>query len=226
MADSSTYSACEEGGKSSKYYSETNSNAYMRAKKDLQDAKDKVSSSHVYAHQQMVHPNRQDFNNMFRFDVIGRHQTSFIGQLAEATVMKNSQSVVLNLKDEYTRCIIPDITLGDRGWQIGGPQRPTSRLAGEPRLRIRGSDDPDLTEDTLKVTRRPKVPVIVFTRKRQKRKKSSQSDRVVYKSVKQSSSHRMSSEEFWKDLVEKSNNIDIKEEKIMWKKEVRKRKSV
>ena len=48
--------------------------------------------------------------------------------------MKNSKAIILNLKDEYTRCIIPDLKLEDRGWNLEGTQRDSAKFEGTPRL--------------------------------------------------------------------------------------------
>ena len=37
--------------------------------------------------------------------------------------MKNSKAIILNLKDEYSKCIVPDFTLGERGLGVQGQQR-------------------------------------------------------------------------------------------------------
>ena len=74
--------------------------------------------------------------------------------------MKNRSYVVLNLKDEYSRCMIPDVTLGDRGWKVDGPQRETARFEGEPRMRVRVFDK---TDD--RSGKRTREPIITFNLK-------------------------------------------------------------
>ena len=84
--------------------------------------REKTTKSHMYIHQQLAHKDNEDFASMFRFYKVDKHPTAFTRQLAEAIYMKSSSCIVLNLKDEYTRCMIPNVTLGDRGWNVDGPQ--------------------------------------------------------------------------------------------------------
>ena len=50
-------------------------------------------------------------------------------------MMKRSKCINLNLKDEYTRCMIPDVTLGDISWQVDGRQRECAKIDYAPRRR-------------------------------------------------------------------------------------------
>ena len=126
--------------------------------------------------------------------------------------MKSSDCIVLNLKDEYSRCMIPDITLGDRGWNIDKPQRQTAKFEGKPRIRVRGVDK---TEDIN--SRRARELIITFSRKSRqnsKRKRSEKSiDRRYYKKkTKLSGTYRRTSEEIWKDLSEKAKQYRYRED--------------
>ena len=53
---SSTCTLCENQGLNVMYFGETNANCYIRAKQHLRDADEKVSSSHMYNHSQLAHP--------------------------------------------------------------------------------------------------------------------------------------------------------------------------
>ena len=71
--------------------------------------------SHINKHIKVAHPELHIIPNQFRFDVIQQHRGAFYWQLSKAILMKNSNAIILNLKDEYSRCKIPDFTLGERG---------------------------------------------------------------------------------------------------------------
>ena len=78
----------------------------------------------MHVHLQTAHPGEsKDFERIFRFDVEESYQSAFTRQLGEAVKMKNSGAVILNLKEEYSRCIIPDVGLGERGWKEWGDPR-------------------------------------------------------------------------------------------------------
>ena len=69
----------------------------------------------MHVHKEKAHPeDDMAFQEMFRFRVEMTHTSSFNRQLSEAVLMKNSKSIILNLKGEYSRCLIPDIHLNDR----------------------------------------------------------------------------------------------------------------
>ena len=95
----------------------------------------------MYIHQNLVHPSNSQFESMFRFDILERHPTAFSRQLGEAVIMKNSIAVILNSKDEYNRCIVPDISLKDRGWNEGVFQRQYAKFEGKVRPRTKGIND-------------------------------------------------------------------------------------
>ena len=49
------------------------------------------------------------------FDVVGRWRGAMSRQIHECLLIKNSTSRVMNRKDVYNRCILPEIKLKDRG---------------------------------------------------------------------------------------------------------------
>ena len=174
-----TCTECELSGTSAKYWGESSANAYERAKQHLTDANAKKSSSHMHQHMIMAHPGITEYDRVFRFDVVEAHSSAFTRQLAEAIQMKNSQAVMLNLKDECTRCIIPDIKLEDRGWKVGGPQRKSSKFEGEPKLidnarkqflrDTRFNHDSQTTDGELIHKRRQRIVKIRFKKIKKKR---------------------------------------------------------
>ena len=94
---------------------------------------------------------------MFRLEVEETHKNAFNHQLAEAVMMKNSISIVLNMRDEYARCLIPDIPLVDRGRVEGGPQRQEAVTNKSPRKHERHSVAEIAQEDKEKKTQRRKI---------------------------------------------------------------------
>ena len=89
----------------------------------MRDALGEKESSHIFSNLKLAHPEciAQDWNNKFRLEVESAHRTTFERQLAEAVRQKNTSSVLMNNKDEYVRCLVPDIPLQDRAWVMGAP---------------------------------------------------------------------------------------------------------
>ena len=108
---------------SAKYFGERSASTYERALQHVKDADNKLSRSHIFQHIRLAHRELEYVRNIFRFDIVKQHRSAFYRQLSESIIMKNSKSITLNLKDAYSRCIIPDIKLGERGWREVGPQR-------------------------------------------------------------------------------------------------------
>ena len=132
---------------------------------------DKKQSSHIYAHLTKAHPDKvkKKWQDYFRFEVKQMHRSAFNRQLSEALEIKNSKAVIMNLKEEYVRCLIPDIPLRDRGWIEGGPQRPETKTDDTPRLKKVVLTDVDKSKDTKKSTRRERMTTTIFTRVKRKR---------------------------------------------------------
>ena len=111
-----------------------------------------------------AHPDVQDvkIEESFRFDVIQKHRTAFNRQLSEVLAMKASNCYVMNLKDEYTRCVIPDVNLTDREWQDQHDDR--VKINCSPRRRIINEHHDNLqTRNTA--MRQQKTTVTTFVRK-------------------------------------------------------------
>ena len=52
--------------------------------------------------------------------------------------MKSSTAVIMNDRDGYTRCVIPNLPMGDRTWIPGEPQRLSAVTNVEPREHVPG----------------------------------------------------------------------------------------
>ena len=84
---------CETQGLKSQYWGETNSSAYLRSKRHLEDPKSKSSRSHIYHHLQQTNPellNNKERENLFRFQVVQKHISAFSRQLSECIQMKKA----------------------------------------------------------------------------------------------------------------------------------------
>ena len=74
-----------------------------RSREHIQDARNLKQSSHFHMHLSRAHPDwvNKNWEDFFGFEVEEAHINAFNMQLAEALEMKNTKSVVMNLKDEY-----------------------------------------------------------------------------------------------------------------------------
>ena len=98
-----------------------------------------------------------------------RHWSDIFCICREETVrMKNTKAVILNSKDEYQRCIVPDIPLTDRGWIIGGPQRPEARTDSTPKQREVRLKLEEQKPDKKSNTRRKRLKIIEFRSQKSK----------------------------------------------------------
>ena len=71
-----------------------------------------MPKSHIWQHLLTRHPEGlADLRGNFQFRVVERGDTAFRRQIAEAILIKNSETLKMNNKQMYNRCIIPD--LGD-----------------------------------------------------------------------------------------------------------------
>ena len=68
----------------------------------MQDARNLKQSNHFHMHLTRAHPDwvNKKWEDFFGFEVKEAHINAFSMQLAEALEMKNTKSVVMNLKDE------------------------------------------------------------------------------------------------------------------------------
>ena len=126
-------------GYNAKYYGEMSSSTHERGLQDISDADRKLTRSHIYQQIKVAHPNLKlhDIPNQFRFKVTAQHKGAFYRQISEAVIMNNSKAIILNLKDEYSRCIVPDFKLGERWWREEGQQRECTKTVERPRERVR-----------------------------------------------------------------------------------------
>ena len=134
----------------------------------------------------LAHPGeKKPYREVFRFEVEGHYQTAFSRQLGEAVRMKNSRSIILNRKEDYSRCIVPDLGLHDRGWREDGrPKRDTAKFEGTVKCRENGPTGSGMMiYDNMTVNRRKRLSNIKF-----KRQKKRNIDRIVYKKVTRQSS--------------------------------------
>ena len=101
----------------------------------------------------------------FKFEVISQHRSAFNRQISEAIDIKNSEYPLMNNKDQYNHCIIPEITRGERGWVIGETQESKEikkqqlRIAREARkeqLKNQSSQKPEKKENKKKKRRQKK----------------------------------------------------------------------
>ena len=69
---SDTCITCEEQGVNTKYFGETSASSFERAGQHLDYARAKSSSSQIYVHVMVAHPELANsrLEDMFRFDVI------------------------------------------------------------------------------------------------------------------------------------------------------------
>ena len=108
---SNTCVKCEEGGVKSQYFGGSSTSLYERAGQHLYDAVKSKTRSHIHQHMTKVHPeiSIEEYHALSRFEVVQGHTTAFRRQLHEVVRMKKAPCIILNLKDEYTRCCIPDV---------------------------------------------------------------------------------------------------------------------
>ena len=124
----------------------------------------------MMAHKVRAHPEDQgDLSEMFRFKIEMKHKSAFARQLSEAVYMKNSPSVILNLKDEYSRCLVPDIPLGDRGWNDEGEQRSSAKTDREPLERTTAFEAKQIVRIPIRSTRCTKTVFKKTTKRKNKR---------------------------------------------------------
>ena len=176
----------------------------------MTDAMQKKKTSHIYQHLKIAHPEwlEMDWNNMFRFEVESANKSAFDRQLREAVRMKNTQAVVLNSKDEYQRCIVPDIPLTDRGWVAGGPQRPEARTDSTPKQREVRLKLEEQKPDKKTNTRRKRLKTIEF-----RIQKNKNSKRKKYKKVtKETGRLKKTNYQYWEELREKSKQKEYQED--------------
>ena len=142
---------------------------------------------------------------MFRFDKVKSHQTAFSRQLSEVIAMKKGDCIIMNLKDEYSRCCIPDYPQGERRWPEGGVIPNHAKTDRNPRLRIE-CREPEVSNDKID-SRRKRQKKISFVRKVYKKKQV----RKTYKlKIRNGRTFKRSEEETWYDIKEKAKMMKYK----------------
>ena len=135
----STCVMCEKGGLSVKNWGETSSNAYTRARQHIGDTLRGSKRSHMVKHLELAHPRETvKFQEVLRFEVKSSHRSAFLRQLKECIDMKSSTAVIMNDRDGCSRCVIPNLPMGDRTWIPGEPQRLSAVTNVEPREHVPG----------------------------------------------------------------------------------------
>ena len=118
--------------------------------------------------------------------------------------------------------MIPDLPLSDRGWIEGSPQRKTAKISHPPRVRVeKGIETKSKNKkEEIRHDRRQRLKEIRF-----KLKKSKRAKRKVYKKiVKNTGIYAKKSEEYWKDIIEKTRQFKYQEETLIYnRKQGRKR---
>ena len=137
----------------------------------MNDTRKQYQSSHIYQHLKIAHPDligKPGWENKFRFEMVEKHTSAFSHRLAEALLMKTSTAVIMNLKDEYSRCLIPDEPLSDREWKEGDPQRESALITyparGKVEVKVGDKSVPNIPK------KRPRATVTKFKKIKYKRK--------------------------------------------------------
>ena len=133
------------------YWGETSESVFERANSHIEDAEGAESHSHMHVHMTRFHPGiAGNFKDIFKFQVVEKFKSAFNRQLEEPINMKNCPGISMNLREEYSRCMIPDVILSDRGWQETGPQRESANIDPKDSKRV----IPFMKNDDEKIERR------------------------------------------------------------------------
>ena len=164
-------------------------------------------------HMRIAHPGeKKNYEDIFRFEVLSNFKSAFSRQLGEAILMKNSGSIIMNLKEEYSRCIVPDINLGERGWREGGaPQRESAKFSGEVKMRESKEENTVRTvssTDDVKPSRRKRMIEIKFKMRRKRKLHREKYEKIT----RMTSKYSRNEEEVWRDLIEKSKQMKYEED--------------
>ena len=120
---------CQAQGSQVHYWGETARSAFERGSEHRKDL-EHMRGGHMETHLIEKHPNicladpknRQAETN-FTFKIHQKHKSALDRQLGEAITIARHGGMgsdqVMNRKDEFSRCLIPEIEMKDRNTQIG-----------------------------------------------------------------------------------------------------------
>ena len=108
---------CKAQGQTTKYLGETSRSLYERTAEHLRDLLSRKETSHMFSHLTSAHPTHttpsdtQSAAAAFEIKVVKVHKTALSRQVHEALAIGKAGGSALNSKDEYTRCVIPSLTV-------------------------------------------------------------------------------------------------------------------
>ena len=94
---------------------------FERLAEHTYDALSNKELSHISQYLSAQHPEHpkpddpQGVADLFEVKIVKKHKSAMTRQLHEALTITKSTGIVLNQKDEYSRCIIPEMEM--RGWR-------------------------------------------------------------------------------------------------------------
>ena len=102
---------CSREGRSSSYIGETSRSLYERSREHVSLYTNSKEESHMLQHMRDEHEDEEKAD--FKWEIIKSHKSSFERQISEAVYirMEEGKSKVLNNKQEYSRCILPQISV-------------------------------------------------------------------------------------------------------------------
>ena len=128
--------------------------------------------SHNHQHMTRVHPeiDKSEYYQFCRFEVQQKHTSAFRRQLHEVVALKRAPCIVLNLRDEYTRCCTPDVPLDTKRWPEDGVIPDYAKTTDTPRKKSPPEKPENEVENGGRLRLSKRMVMISF--KRIKRKKN------------------------------------------------------
>ena len=121
---------CSTKGREAIYIGESSRSVFERSLEHLEDFKKEKDSSHMYSHATEAHSLEE--KPQFSIKILKVHRSALYRQVHEAVMISRHQSVSLNSKLEYNRCLLPRLAvmLGEKNLEDidnpeGGREKPS-----------------------------------------------------------------------------------------------------
>ena len=119
---------CAREGKGCNYWGESSRSGFLRGAEHYKDFRDNKESSHMRDHIQAAYPeldlqpqNNSRAEDLFRMVLHRRYKTAMDRQLGEAINIAAAGGPdspgVMNRKEMYSRCVIPEVQVSEGGWR-------------------------------------------------------------------------------------------------------------
>ena len=139
-----TCGLCKAKGKEVKYVTESGRSTAERSAEHYYDANsnntntNKTSKSHMKTHMEEEHPDslNMDVRKVFKMKIVRQHSTPLSRELHEAIRIAREGSggtELLNSKEEYTRCFIPNLVVEGNMGKITRPRERVDKRTLEDR---------------------------------------------------------------------------------------------